>query len=539
MGKFFNTAGPIRQEDHYCIDPLRRINLDEILDLIHQKKYFILHAPRQTGKTSYLLALMDFLNKQGKFKALYTNIEIAQAARENVKEGMRAVLNALAEDAVDLLDDPVLEENWKEIFEQRGEYSALKNLLSLWCQKSDKPVVLFIDEVDSLVGDTLISLLRQLRRGYANRPALFPQSIILCGVRDVRDYRIHSDKDKSIITGGSAFNIKAKSLRLGNFTSLEIEQLYLQHTTETGQRFSNDVFPLAWDLTEGQPWLVNALAYEACFEMKEGRNRANEITAPMILQAKENLISRRETHLDQLTDKLGEERVKRVLSPILAGTGDIEKIPEDDIDYVSDLGLIKREPQLRIANRVYREIIPRQLTYSAQLTIVQEASWYMMEDGRLDMDKLLTAFQEFFRKHFESWVDGFDYAEAGAQLLLQAFLQRIVNGGGRVEREYGLGRMRTDLLVVWPVRVDQNLPENHYARFEHFQQAVIELKLLRGKLDTAIENGLEQTFRYMDKCGTGEGYLLIFNPSPGVSWDEKIFKKEMSFQGVKINTYGL
>ncbi len=264
--RFFNTAGPIRKEDHYFIDPLHRINLDEILNLIDQKKYFVLHAPRQTGKTSYLLALMDFLNRQGKYKALYTNIENAQAARENVKKGMQAIMNALAEDAFNHLNDPFVEKNWQEVFEQRGEFSAFKHLLTIWCRQSEKPVALFIDEVDSLVGDTLISLLRQLRSGYVNRPALFPQSIILCGVRDVRDYRIHSDIDKTMITGGSAFNIKAESLRLGNFTYREIEELYRQHTAETGQLFSKDVFPLTWDLTEGQPWLVNALAYEACFK---------------------------------------------------------------------------------------------------------------------------------------------------------------------------------------------------------------------------------------------------------------------------------
>jgi hypothetical protein len=273
--------------------------------------------------------------------------------------------------------------------------------------------------------------------------------------------------------------------------------------------------------------------------MKEGRDRANEITAAMITQAKENLILRRETHLDQLTDKLKEDRVKRVLTPILAGSEDIEKIPEDDIDYVSDLGLIKRKPQLSISNRIYQEIIPRQLTYSAQLTIVQESSWYLMEDGRLDMDKLLTAFQEFFRKHFESWVDGFDYAEAGPQLLLQAFLQRIVNSGGRVEREYGLGRMRTDLLVVWPLDVKKHIDPDHYSRFERVQQTVVELKIRHGGLDTTIKKGLEQTYNYMDKCGTKEGYLLIFNPTPNTSWEEKIFKKEETFQGVKINIYGM
>lgn len=539
MERFFNTAGPVRAEKNYCIEPLSRINLDEIQSLIHQEKYFILHAPRQTGKTSYLFALMDFLNKQGKYKALYTNIENAQAARENVKEGMRAIMSVIAKDALNRLNDSFLKEKWQSVLKENGEFSAFEHLLSIWCQQSEKPVVLFIDEVDSLVGDTLISLLRQLRSGYANRPALFPQSIILCGVRDVRDYRIHSDIDKTMITGGSAFNIKAKSLRLGNFTALEIEELYRQHTTETGQPFSKDIFPLAWDLTEGQPWLVNALGYEVCFEMKDGRDRNKEITAAMLQQAKEYLILRRETHLDQLTDKLREDRVKRVLTPILAGSEDIERIPEDDIDYAVDLGLIKRKPQLAIANRIYQEIIPRQLTYSEQLTIIQEATWYMTADGRLDMDKLLTAFQEFFRKHFESWVDGYDYAEAGAQLLLQAFLQRIVNGGGRVEREYGLGRMRTDLLLIWPLNVNKSLSESHYSRFEQSQQAVVELKLLYGSLETTIKKGLEQTYNYMDKCGTKEGYLLIFNPTPNTPWEEKIFKKEETFQDIKINIYGM
>jgi hypothetical protein len=524
--RFFNTAGPIRKEDHYYIDPLHRINLDEILNLIDQKKYFILHAPRQTGKTSYLFALMDFLNQQGKYKALYTNIENAQAARENVKKGMQAIMSVIARDAFNRLNDPFFEEKWQEVLEQRGEFSAFEHLLSIWCRQSEKPVALFIDEVDSLVGDTLISLLRQLRSGYANRPALFPQSIILCGVRDVRDYRIHSDVEKTIITGGSAFNIKAESLRLGNFTALEIEELYRQHTSETGQPFSKDIFPLAWDLTEGQPWLVNALAYEACFRMEEGRNRGYEITEAMIQQAKENLILRRETHLDQLSDKLKEERVRRVVGPLLAGSQEAKKILSDDVDYVVDLGLVKKDRELRISNRIYREVIPRELTYSTQLTIHQEASWYMTVDGRLDMDKLLTAFQEFFRQNFEHWVDGFNYAEAGPQLLLQAFLQRIVNGGGRIEREYGLGRQRTDLLVFWPFK-------------NGIQKAVIELKLKRDSLETTIRKGLEQTWEYMDICGTAEGYLLVINISRKASWKEKIFKKEKKYNNTKIAVYGM
>jgi hypothetical protein len=524
VDRFFSTAGPIKKDIHYFIEPLSRINLDEILSLIHQQKYFVLHAPRQTGKTSLLFSLMDYLNKGKTYKCLYINVEKAQAARGNVKEGMRAILDTLANDAVDYLDDAFMIDKWVDIFEKSGEFSALQNTLSSWCKHVRKPVVLFIDEVDSLVGDTLISLLRQLRSGYNKRPGMFPQSVILCGVRDVRDYRIHSEIYKEIITGGSAFNVKSKSLRLGNFSPDEVKALFEQHTKETGQTFNDDVFPLVWELTEGQPWLVNALGYETCFEMKPEREK--EITVDMLEQAEENLILRRETHLDQLADKLSEDRVRRVIEPILAGSKEAEKIPADDVNYVIDLGLIKKDRGVRIANRIYREVIPRELIYSTQLTINQEAQWYITDNGRLNMDKLLTAFQDFFRKHFESWVDGFNYSEAGPQLLLQAFLQRIVNSGGRIEREYGLGRKRTDLLVIWPA-ADGN------------QETVLELKLRYGDLEKTIKTGLEQTWQYMDKCGTDEGYLLIFDRRKKVSWKDKIFKKNRTFKGQKIIVYGM
>lgn len=65
VSKFFNTAGPIQADIHYNVDPLCRINLEEIEMLIYQRKYFVLYAPQQTGKTSCLLALRDYLNVRG------------------------------------------------------------------------------------------------------------------------------------------------------------------------------------------------------------------------------------------------------------------------------------------------------------------------------------------------------------------------------------------------------------------------------------------------------------------------------------------
>ena len=340
---------------------------------------------------------------------------------------------------------------WPDVLERQGEDRALEELLTVWAERSPLPLVLLIDEIDALVGDTLIAVLRQLRAGYAKRPRSFPQSVILCGVRDVRDYRIHSSQEKAIVTGGSAFNIKAESLRLGNFIRTEADKLYRQHSAETGQIFTAEALDRLWELSQGQPWLVNALGYETCFKMKAGRDLSRPVTAEQVDQAKENLILRRETHLDQLADKLKEERVRRVIEPLLASAEEPRDVSLDDIDYVRDLGLIAADKPARIANPIYREVIPRQLTAGTEEMTVQETAWYVTPEGRLDMMKLLTAFQQFFREHSEHWVERFRYKEAGPQLLLQAFLQRVVNGGGRIEREYGLGKMRTDLLVIWPV----------------------------------------------------------------------------------------
>jgi len=523
--RFFNTEGPVNCAKHYCLPPLARFNLAEILGLIAQEKYFLLHAPRQTGKTSCLLALTEYLNRQGDYHAVYANIEAAQALREDVAQAMATIVTNIAfwdsltfgkQDAVLLA---------RQVLADTPHGSALGVFLGRWCSQLDKPLVLMLDEVDALVGDTLISLLRQLRAGYPTRPDAFPQSLILCGVRDLQDYRIHASSEKTVITGGSAFNIKAESLRLGDFSQREVETLLLEHTAETGQIFTPEALELVWGLTQGQPWLVNALAYEATWRDKEGRDPDRPILAEAIQQAKENLIQRRVTHLDQLADKLREPRVRRVVEAILVGDQEPSAIPPDDISYVRDLGLIKTAGQLAIANPIYREVVPRELTYGTQLTISQEPAWYIRPDGSLDLPKLLAAFQQFFREHSESWLERFDYREAGPQLLLQAFLQRILNGGGRIDREYGLGRRRTDLLIVWPYSGG-------------VQRAVIELKLRYGDLERTIADGLAQTWAYADASGAGEAHLVIFDRTPGKPWAEKVWQRVEQYRGMEIAVWG-
>jgi hypothetical protein len=83
--------------------------------------------------------------------------------------------------------------------------------------------------------------------------------------------------------------------------------------------FTPEALAQVWALTQGQPWLVNALAYRACFELRAGRDRRQPITLELINQAKEAMIVERVTHLDQLAHKLQEPRVRRIIEPMLAG----------------------------------------------------------------------------------------------------------------------------------------------------------------------------------------------------------------------------
>ena len=508
--RFFNTEGPVRPDKHYAIQPLDRANVDELLDLIRAERYFVLHAPRQTGKTSTLIALRDLLNsgEAGNFRCVHINVEVAQVARDDTASGIRAILSMMAARAL-LLGDDFLRKSWNEILAASDPNDALRDVLMHWCLADPTPLVLLVDEIDSLVGDTLLSVLRQLRAGYEQRPEGFPQSIVLCGVRDIRDYRIRSSAGE-VIAGGSPFNVAAKSLRMGDFTEAETRALMAQHTEETGQRFSSSAQEAVWTQTRGQPWLVNALCAGACFDNKAGRDRSRTIEVDDIYAAREELILSRRTHLDQLAHKLEEARVRRVVEPLLSG-GEVQHDGRD-LEYVRDLGLLAPDSPPRMANPIYAEVVPRELGYVLQDSLDVQVAWYVDDDGRLDMDKLLTAFRTFFGEHAEHWLDHLgDYREAGPQLILQSYLQRVVNGGGRIEREYGLGRGRTDLLVLWPRESGQ--PSDLWERF------VVECKVLRDSdrksLAWTVEEGVKQTLGYMAKCGAEEGHLVVIDRRVG------------------------
>lgn len=519
MTKKFCIAGPINPEWNYFLP--HRLDREELCNLIEDRQYFVLHAPRQSGKTTGIKEFVHELCNEGRYHAIYVNIEAASAAGENAMEGIRTILSRLLLAIKNQLEnhEAVIEYlNQKIECPEKITLTSLLDVLNYWSQNTNpkKSIVLFIDEIDSLIGDTLLSVLRQIRTGFDERPDKFPQSICLIGLRDVRDYRIWSKQEHKHVSTSSPFNIKAKSLVLNNFSEEEIGVLLSQHTQETGQIFQPEATKYIFDLTWGQPWLVNALAYQAVYT--EVKDRSQPITKEVIERAKEALIKRRDTHLDSLLDKLQEPRVKPIIELILTGETDPGNIQPDDLQYVRDLGLV-RPNSLEIANPIYREIIPRELTSMATDLITQAQAPFVNADGSLNTPALIEAFVTFFRENSEIWLDKFKYKEAGPHLLLMAFLQRVINGGGVLTREYALGRRRVDILLKWLKQI-----------------IVIELKIRYSQ--NSLTDGLKQTAEYMTSSNAGEGHLILFDRDPKKSWDEKIFYRVESTGAKTIHVWG-
>ncbi len=386
-----------------------------------------------------------------------------------------------------------------------GDQGLVAETLSVWARSCPRPIVLLFDEIDALRGASLLAVLRQLRAGFASRPTAFPASVVLCGLRDMRDYKAAaSGGDPSRLgTSGAPFNIKLKSLRLGDFTPEEVRELYAQHTADTGQVFSEEALARAVEVTGGQPWLVNALAREIVEKMAVPPGEP--ITAAHVEQAKERLILARATHLDSLVAKLLEPRVKRVIEPIFAGTmlAADDTYDDEHVSYVRDLGLIARTPPLRIANPIYREVIARVLAGSVEEHVLAAPRSFVQPDGRLDFGRILHEFAAFWREHGEVLTSGMPYHEVAPQLVLMAFLQRVVNGGGIIDREYGIGRGRIDLLVRWPYRRKDGRAA--------VQRRALEMKLWRPGEADPKKKGLAQLDGYLALLGLKKGVLVIFD----------------------------
>jgi hypothetical protein len=479
--------------------------LPEVRRLIDQEGYFVVHAPRQVGKTTALLSLAQELTSEGRYAAVLVSMEVGAAFHDDIGAAEAAILD----DWKDAVDTQVPPELRLPTFSEAPPGRRIGSALAAWAQASPRPLVVFLDEIDALRDEVLVSVLRQLRSGYRNRPGRFPVSLALIGLRDVRDYKVASEDRESLGTA-SPFNIKVRSLTLRDFTAEEVAELYTQHTADTGQRFEPEALARAFELTQGQPWLVNALAKVAVEEIVP--DTAQPIRQADIERAKVLLVERQETHLDSLTERLREPRIRAILEPMLAGTIP-GALPPDDVRFATDLGLIRMTDAgaFEVANPIYREVVVRELSFPSRAALPPLQPTWLRPDGRLDSKALCDAFLAFWRQHGEPLLATAPYHEVAPHLVLMAFLHRVVNGGGSIEREYAIGRGRMDLCV----------------RYKQDTLAM-EIKVWRDKEADPLAEGLSQLDKYLAGLNLDSGWLVIFDRRSGLSPIAERTRSELS-----------
>ena len=502
--RFFNTTGPCNPDDHYMLPPADRLVGAQLHRYIKDKLYWVLHAPRQTGKTTFLLSWMREINAGSEAISCYVSVERCQGVPEPERampaicDAIREYTNMLKLDIPEKVDSSV--------------NSMLSDMLIQWSKLvAPKPLIVLFDEVDTLEGETVISFLRQLRGGFASRGVgTFPISIALVGMRDLKDY-ITAAKGGKAPNPGSPFNVKADSASLTNFSKEDIINLFAQRTQETGQQITPEALDYVYEQSKGQPWIVNSLFARATLRILDEAS-TETVTVAHIREAREQMIQARETHLDALAYRLENPQIRLVMEALMTGEPNPAIADSEDFRVCLDLGLVTIEngaPQM--ANPIYREVIARQMTYGTQLAIPQPSWPWQKPDGTLDMDRLLAEFQKFWRRHSEVWEQKSNYTEAFPHLLLMAFLQRVTNGGGYIEREYAAGRGRLDLAVEFGGKC-----------------YIIEVKVVYSYDSPAIvrEEGLEQICAYRDRIdASAPAYLVVFDRRPQakeLSWDERI-----------------
>ena len=521
MEKFFNIAGPCNPVEHYMLPATER--LPDIMRLIARKQYFAIHAARQSGKTTLLKGLARDINASGERMALYFTVESVQAYPDphdgifKIVEGMRS----------DLLSHPLFSELVRDpsspipkLLPQPADL-GVKQFLTLLAQKAGKPLVVFFDEVDGLTEGTAVTFLRELRNGYITRDEIpFPASVAIVGMMDIRDMKAKVRPHTETLGSKSPFNIIAADFTLRNFNEDEVRTLYAQHTEATGQVFEPTALTAAMEWSGGQPWLVNALASE-CVDKIHGGRYDEPITAADIEEAKETIIRRRDTHVDSLMDRLREPRVQQIVEPVIFGGTRTVSSNSEDWRYVVDLGLLREEQGTLVpSNRMYAEIIGRYLSRDEQESMAQsvhETPW-VTSDG-LDMPGLMAAFQAFWRENSGADRRAYEYGEATPHLVLMAFLQRVTNGSGHIIREMALGSGRLDLCVEFKGK--------RYA---------IEVKTSKN---FSGEKSYAQLAGYLDKLEQPEGWMAIFDEDKSKSGEEKLYSRDVEFNGKTLHLIGL
>jgi hypothetical protein len=554
--KFFNTGGPSDPLRHYLVPSVDRVPF--VRQMVEDGLYFVLKAPYQSGKTTLAKELIKEINLDGRFYALYLNLHELKDIN-NLTIATRYFLDILI-DTLRLSKDPILSSVRFRV-DNKLTRKTVKDILTYLCLSLDKPLVLIVDNIYSLPLKTLVFFLDAFFSGFVSREKYsFPHSVLFLSIRDLFDLTKRGDNygkrlEENLLSNlvdklgsnleenrfergndshrenymGGTYNI-FKSVRLPNFSFADISTICDEHNAATGQNIDDAAKLKIWDLSEGQPFLVNALISEAIDFVLHG-DLGKSITSSVISEAALNIAKERPGHIRCLMTYLKDPKVQRVVGETLSGVSLKRPIFEEGALLALDLGLISsdQDDYLRPANLLYQDLMLYALT--EHIVLPRSLSGRFLEKNAVLISPLLLEFQRYWKERSFSWLKPFpEIPHTLTRLSLLVFLQRALEDKVILERNSAI---KEDSIILtlscgghcYPIFV--TLASNNLAGIS-----------LAGIGNANLEQ--DEISNFMDAKGVLEAWVVSFDLNASKSPEEKIYWKTKTLSaGRIIHTVGL
>ncbi len=501
MKKEFNVTGSCRPMKHYMADVSKK--LDRTLALVEKGKYFIINRPRQYGKTTTLFTIADMLRKTGDYIVLTTSFE-------GVGDLMFTEEKIFAARFVSLLgtsaqyNAPELSTWLKETASKVHNMDTLSDVITNMVSKTDKKVVLMIDEVDKSSNNQLfISFLAMLRNKYLLQDDIKTfHSIVLAGLHDIKSLKIklRPDDEQKF---NSPWNIAADFKVDMNLYPDETKPMLDDYMAETGvQMDTKAIAERLFYYTSGYPFLVSKLCKTIAEDILPKKTEQtwtfDDIEASVALLMKEN-----NTNFDSLIKSLENDKKLYDFVYRIIMEGDIILFNPDEPMIQQGLmhGIFKDDGQIKIHNRVYEERLYNYMTAKTVVAMTSNynyANHFNLENNVLDLPAAIARFQQFMKEEFNEKDKSF--LERHGRLVFLSFLSPILNGRGHSFKEVQVSQeKRLDIVITYG--------PNKY---------IVELKRWYG--EEAHQKGIAQLTDYLDIHGIDTGYLVIFEYNKVKSW---------------------
>ena len=493
--RYFNTSGPNIPSEHYTL--MREELVAKGVEQVHKSRYFTIWAPRQSGKSTYFRLLAIELEKEG-YKVCHVNVEAFKVVDERflchylAKEMTNAYGISIKGDTIDWL------------------FSDVLNI-------SNEKLVFIIDEIEGLNPDLFNRFLHTIRASYHSRLNHSLKSVIFVGVSNITSV---------VEDNASPFNI-SDSFELPYFTREEVFALFGQHEKEAGQLFSEEVKNKIFDISVGQPGLVNGFGLELSKRFSEKQiidyQDYLEVEHWYLYEALDknvaNIINKAKVHQKFMETLLFTERKTRF------------DIDNEKHRFLHVNGLIKADKEYNVTfwvplykKRLQKYFYPRLNGESEEIQTNINISEYFSADGMLNWDKIIREYQEYAkRRGFRYFIQRDEKGEptglleAGLMYSFETFIQtflQVMKGKSYLEAHVALGR--SDLIV--------NIRGN---------EAVIEGKIYSNI--TQFVDGKAQLAYYIQSLGLKKGIYLVF-ASNKVTHPDVVEDVEM-FDNVELTTY--